>query len=498
MTKTSRSVLWGRLRVSSSRAGVWVQFALALALLASVPARAEYDGDAGLGKEEFTYAKLMSLLEAEKPSTVQDALGVIKRNHPDYFSFYTLVYDSRSLQEASFQSPRAIVFGRDARLVLTFNGDQIGDHHPRASDSIELVRFLEGPKKFEFRQIVFRDDAHPGDPYLSSAPYQVAAPNSTLSQEGTCLLCHGSDPRPNWDAYSTWPGVYGSLDDFNDSALLKGRELPEYLKFKKTMADRGRYSVLAPVSAAPRPNHDLGILLTGLNAQRAMNILLHHPVATARKYGILRSLACMPSVSMRTIDASASPDAPEQTIEAAARPLTPLEEDTDNQIVNNLVYRFERVASLNGIPLRNLFEGFSAFALGQAARVYGLSPDDVVDAYARSLLGLQESLAVASLRRILEPAGIDLANWSLPLGANSYVFDEPSSNRVNLPIQLIFAKPFLAAAFKDPSESWIVTRFTKWIQPKNGTEAPSAERARDCARLMSLDRASLDGVSTRK
>lgn len=467
-----------------------ILFSMALLIAAPSQARAEYDGDAGFGTEEFTYSRLIALLEAGKPSTVKDALELIKRDHPGYFSYYTLVYESRSLQEASFQSPRAIVFGRDARLVLTFNGDQIGDHHPRASDTLELVHFLDDQNKFEFRQIMFRDDAHPGDPYLSQAPYQIAPPNSTLHQEGICLLCHGSDPRPNWDAYSTWPGVYGSLDDFNDDALLKGRELPEYREFRKSMANRARYSVLPPLSAAPRPNHDLGILLTGLNTRRAMAILLRNPKAMARKYAILHALACAPEVAARTIRDHDSPDALNQTIEAPARPLNATEEDTWNRIVTDFVYRLERVASLNGFPIEDLFEGFNPFALRQAAGVYGLSPDDLVGAYARSFLGLQETLAVASLRELLEPAGIDLGNWSLPLGASSYVFDEPSSNLINLPIQLIFAKPFLAAAFNEPRDRWIRARFARWILPKNGTEPPSEEKARDCERLLSLDRAS--------
>lgn len=465
---------------------------LALVILGIVlgwgAAHAEYNGDAGLGVETFNYQKLLDVLDASQPSTVKDALNVLKKAYPDYFAYYTLVYESFSLQQASFQSPRALVFGRDARLVLAFNDERIGSLHSAGSDSLELVRFDDARKQFEFRQIVFRDEFHPSDdPYPSKAPYTVSQANSTLNEPGRCTLCHGAQPRPNWEEYPVWPGVYGSIDDFIDGNLTQSREFKEYLEFKKSAPNRDRYSVLAAVGGTSRPNHDLGILFDGLNAQRAVNILLHNPQAMKSKYAILYALACNPEISTQVIQDNGSSGSHELVLELPKSPLTSLEEDTRDQIVDNHVMKIERISQLTGIPLKALYEPFSDFALTQAAKIFGFPANELTRAYAASVVGMREILAVAKLRQILEPLGIDVGNWSLPLGGKSYVFDEPSNNGVNIQLRLNFGKPFLAAAFDGPEDANLRERFSKWMEPKLNDDPPSADEIRDCENLSKMN-----------
>jgi hypothetical protein len=123
---------------------------------------------------------------------------------PETFrSNYTLVHKSNSLQIASPELPRAIVFGTDASFVVAFNGDPKADRY----DTLEMIQFHADQAAFEFREIRFPESADsPGAPTVSEK-------NPAL-----CVTCHQSDLRPNWEHYSTWPGAFASDDDRFDES----------------------------------------------------------------------------------------------------------------------------------------------------------------------------------------------------------------------------------------------------------------------------------------
>jgi hypothetical protein len=54
-------------------------------------------------------------------------------------SRYALVFDSRSVQGASYSDPRVLLFGGDAHFIVSFNGDA----RQRGSDSIETMEFSD-------------------------------------------------------------------------------------------------------------------------------------------------------------------------------------------------------------------------------------------------------------------------------------------------------------------------------------------------------------------
>ncbi len=210
----------------------------------------------------FAFEQLRAIVEVEG---VRDLPGVIGRLPDEMKANYTLVYASRSLQGASYEYPRAVLFGSDARFVVTFNG------HPtqRYYDRLELIQFREARREFEFRSITF------------GSQVQISEPNPPL-----CLSCHGQSPRPLWESYryapdsqGHWPGVYGST---HDAPALTPAERDAFQHFRQRAAGHERYRHLMldhpgsgwyPYGAGPnehrwRPNNRLGNLLARLNARK--------------------------------------------------------------------------------------------------------------------------------------------------------------------------------------------------------------------------------------
>jgi hypothetical protein len=145
---------------------------------------------------DFTFSNLTDLVDK---NSVQSIDGLLPLLPQDIRSRYVAVYRSRSLQASTFQKPRIIMFDHDAKFIAAFNGDP----GLKGYDELEVIQFDESKSAFEFREIHFSKGAKP---IVSDA------------NPAKCLACHQSvqrkdvDPRPNWEPYSTWPGVYGSND----------------------------------------------------------------------------------------------------------------------------------------------------------------------------------------------------------------------------------------------------------------------------------------------
>jgi hypothetical protein len=188
-----------------------------------------------------------ALAAPEAPRTVEDFLKLARERNPELFAGFTLMRESKSLQGASPAAPRAIVFGRDARLVLTFNGkpDQAGFNH------VEMMQFVptaENTGYFQLREIRFAQDG---------------ATSASLSEINppTCARCHGTHPKPIWEEYDHWPGAYGEDDDalidfddgrdfppsgYLDSEIVNRhrQHLAEFRAFKKQQPTDPRYRFL--------------------------------------------------------------------------------------------------------------------------------------------------------------------------------------------------------------------------------------------------------------
>lgn len=161
--------------------------------------------------QSFKYEDLVTLIETNQLQHLEDVLPLL----PDELrSHYSLMRDSRSLQGATDVDPRVIMYGRNARLTCTFNGDS----NQRGFDTIECFQFRDATDSFDFRQIQFPT----GKNGLTHVEYSES--NRSVDKKISCSFCHGADPRPNWDSYSHWPGAYGADDDVlqEDAQRYKG------------------------------------------------------------------------------------------------------------------------------------------------------------------------------------------------------------------------------------------------------------------------------------
>lgn len=103
---------------------------------------------------------------------------------------YSLIHTSGSLQEGSFENPRAILSTPTANVVISFNGssDQVG------GNSFEAMVFNTKEDRYDFYEATFRD----GKMHSELNPTR-------------CLGCHTDMRLPNWKSYSIWNGSYGAV-----------------------------------------------------------------------------------------------------------------------------------------------------------------------------------------------------------------------------------------------------------------------------------------------
>ena len=214
----------------------------------------------------FDYEALVSLIQDHHLTKIEDVLPLLPA---EMRANYTLMHHSRSLQSSSFENPRAILFGKDASLVCTFNGSisQTG------FDALECMQFRSASASFDFRQIQF--------PTTENQLKSVSFSESGKSADGriSCSACHTTDNRPNWLVYANWQGSYGANDDG-----LK-QDLKAYLGFvsKRPLHPRYRFLIQGTAPTDPyivhgnavqnRPNLRLSDLLGRMNALRDAKIL---------------------------------------------------------------------------------------------------------------------------------------------------------------------------------------------------------------------------------
>jgi len=216
----------------------------------------------------FDIDDLRNLVRDEGLTTVAEVVEQLPR---EYRENYTLAYDSQSLQGSSHDHPRAILFGRTAELVLTFNGHPSQRHY----DAIEAMQYRKRSESFELYSIEFGD----GRVRFSDANPEV------------CASCHGSPPHPIWSSYEYgdrethhWPGVYGAT---HDAPVLEPGERAAFERFRERAASHPRYRHLAlshpeapwfPYATGPaqhrfRPNNRLGNLLARWHARQIVALI---------------------------------------------------------------------------------------------------------------------------------------------------------------------------------------------------------------------------------
>src|SRR6202162_6133367 len=181
-------------------------FCLALAIAQPVPAA------------ESAFESLSRVIAAQHVGSVEELLAALPG---DLRSHYSLVFSSRSLQDASLENPRAVLFGSNAELILTFNGDS----SQHGFEAVETMEFDTHANRFIFREITFSPDK-------TQPAARISGPNPAR-----CVACHDHPARPIWDVPPAWPGVYGE----RYGAGLSNMELRGLRRFLATQATHPRY-----------------------------------------------------------------------------------------------------------------------------------------------------------------------------------------------------------------------------------------------------------------
>lgn len=258
----------------SSRIG----WSIALRLAAVLVCGAASTADA----EEFDFAALRALIETHHIRSIEQLLPSLP---PAWRYRYVLMFASRSLQDAGYSAPRVILYGPDAHLVLTFNGDPA----QRGFDVLESLEFAPD-KQFRLREIRFPQAD-------STEPVSFSGPNPQ-----TCQGCHGSPARPVWDSWPLWPGAYGQRYDAPlsepervglEGFLAQQATHPRYRHLLGTqrLADpqtfhansRTRYAGTQQVP----PNAELTALLSGLGVEALVRQMRERPHFAQYQYALL-------------------------------------------------------------------------------------------------------------------------------------------------------------------------------------------------------------------
>lgn len=268
-----------------------------------------YGSRAKKGEDSWTCAEFLEELRSQKPKTVAETLQMVAQKRPKYLSHHTFAFESLSLQESSFEFPRAVVFGGDAKMVMTFNGKP----EQKGYERLELMCFNDMSRTFEFREITFPADALSKD-RLDDLEEDEHRLNFVVSPVGggakrACAQCHQTPSRPNWEPYPIWPGFYGAENDASTYQPSPTAELSEYAAWEKEHFDKfmagsrksGRYAYLTEREEV-RPNNHFGHLLSELNAQRIVGELKAlGPKFEKRKYHFLKAMMCSPRYEAQLI-----------------------------------------------------------------------------------------------------------------------------------------------------------------------------------------------------
>ncbi len=201
----------------------------------SAPKRAERTIAQDLPESRFPstqnldWNQFQAVLRDRSPATVGETVRLLSTSHPEYLKLRTAVYFSRSIQESSFEEPRQIIFGPEARFIFTFNGGP----HRYGGAAIETMQYDQQNSRFLFREVFFKSEGNATE--INLAPHEIDFENEKFivskPNPAKCMHCHANHPDqpqvkmvvgPVWDNDFHWPGVYGSNDDLLYGSFDKG------------------------------------------------------------------------------------------------------------------------------------------------------------------------------------------------------------------------------------------------------------------------------------
>jgi hypothetical protein len=341
-------------------------------------------------KAQPSYQNIQTLIHDCNVTSIDQLLPLLPES---YKSSFTLMRTSKSLQEASGDYPRAILFGTDAKFIITFNGNP----NQKGYNNLEVIQWSDQAHSFSFDEIQFSKDAR-------SVPIFRANPHE-------CTACHRDPPRPNWQSYDFWEGAYGQA---GDQIKVGSQEDHAFQSFLKNSRDKGRYQFLTgkpglkgpseaeiekgtpdptAYSVATLPNFRLTFFLDELNYQRIAAQLKDSPNFSQYKYAIYGALyGCDPIDSF--LPNSVTATFPMSYQQVLADTLNKLSAQYNDRIHSSgPVDSFGQDGNGNDMP--------SDFEANNASKYI-----------------------IAKLRYIMENRGIKTQDWSLSSNPDAYTFSD--------------------------------------------------------------------------
>ncbi len=395
------------------------------------------------------------LLQSSSPAYLEQALQTLQNREPDFLKRTVYVYDSlMTVDGASTDYPRALMYGEDAKVVLGFNG------HPRqkAFERLELMCFNDTEKKFEFTDIVFPKEAANSEALNDLLPEErlknfVMIPGGRGVRE--CRRCHEEVARPNWDTFPLWPGVYGGANDglkdrtkADERPIYSAFEDGRWKRFQTKPAKEGRYRFTS--QSLQRPNSDFTLKLSQLNGLRIVGDLKRLGAKfEAKRFDFARALFCAPKAERMEFRLHDPADpAPTQlaVVSAAA------DSETKDMFLEAYFDRMARERRfLSVLKVFGLVQPFPKEKYEDLRHYYrGLYRDENLDMKLSSV-DVDEVLLVRELKKVTDKLDVDIENWSMAL--NGGFGHENGDSGVKPALKAILAVPFMAEFLKDDTEA---------------------------------------------
>ena len=152
-----------------------------------------------------SFAELRELIDRKSIHSVDQLLGELPE---DFLNGYSLIYRSHALKQAlaTPTTPRVLLYGVSANLMLTYNGNPI----PGETETVETLEFRPDESRYVLREVPL-DGKNPPDW------------SQVQENPAKCLDCHAlshtQEAKAIWKQYNIWPGVYGSPCRAADSTL---------------------------------------------------------------------------------------------------------------------------------------------------------------------------------------------------------------------------------------------------------------------------------------
>ncbi len=243
-------------------------------------------------ERSFKFSDYLNLVKNPSIRTKSDFLRSLPK---DALQKFTFIFESHSLQRygVSKSTPRVMRFSTDGKMILTYttNKDTAG------IDGIEVMYFDDQTRRYGFAHTDFVSE--------SEITKKESSPKTVLNPKA-CFACHGGlDPRPNWNQYASWPGVYGDRDDLIMSGY-SGSNFAAYQSMRKELEGTAEIETLPwPAKSSSlfqtfpyatiekemnynlRPNAHLTIVSSRLNAVRLARKIEESPVYSKVKWSLM-------------------------------------------------------------------------------------------------------------------------------------------------------------------------------------------------------------------